>query len=223
MVRPERQCRPMVPARSLSPVVMGLPRHARGLRIGLLGGSFNPAHAAHRQISLIALKRLGLDAVWWLVTPGNPLKDNRALPPLAERMAGAAAIANHPRILVTGVEARWGLRFTIDVLRRLKMRCPGVHFVWLMGSDNLAGFARWRNWSAIAQTVPLAVIDRPGTTLIALSGQAASRLAAARLPEHQGRALPLKRPPAWVFLHGRRSALSSTALRRARALATAVP
>ena len=206
----------MIAPRSPSPVFRGLPRHARGLRIGLLGGSFNPAHAAHRQISLIALRRLRLDAVWWLVTPGNPLKDNRALPPLADRMDAAAAVAHHPRILVTGIEARWGLRFTVDVLRRLKTRCPGVHFVWLMGSDNLAGFARWRNWPAIAATVPLAVIDRPGTTLIALSGQAAARLAAARLPEHAAPALAGRRPPAWVFLHGRRSALSSTLIRQAR-------
>lgn len=221
MVEPVRQCRLMPWNRSQSPVFMGLPRHAHGLRIGLLGGSFNPAHAAHRQISLIAMRRLGLDAVWWLVTPGNPLKDNRGLPPLQMRMEEAAKIARHPRILITGVEARWGLRFTVDVLRRLRARCPGVNFVWLMGSDNLAGFSRWRNWPEIAATVPLAVIDRPGTTLISLSGQAAARLAAARWPEHEARALPGKRPPAWVFLHGPRSSLSSTALRRTRAVAEA--
>jgi nicotinate-nucleotide adenylyltransferase len=162
-----------------------------------------------------------LDAVWWLVTPGNPLKDNRSLPSLAVRMAEAAALADDPRIIVTGVEARWGLRFTIDVLRQLKQRCPGTHFVWLMGSDNLAGFARWRNWPAIAATVPIAVVDRPGTTLTALSGQAAARLARARLPEGEARALPNRKPPAWVFLHGRRSALSSTALREAKARAEA--
>ncbi|MBS7805072.1 nicotinate-nucleotide adenylyltransferase [Rhizobiales bacterium TNE-4] len=207
--------------RPRSPLYSGLPPHGRGLRIGLLGGSFNPAHAAHRQISRIALKRLGLDAVWWLVTPGNPLKDNRGLPPLALRMAEAAAVADDPRIIVTGFEARWRLRFTIDVVRQLKQRCPGVRFVWLMGSDNLAGFARWRNWPAIAATIPIAVIDRPGTTLRAVSGQAAARLARARLPENEARALPNRQPPAWVFLHGRRSALSSTALRQAKAVAEA--
>lgn len=200
-----------------SPIYSGLPRHARGMRIGLLGGSFNPAHAAHRQISLIAMRRLGLDAVWWLVTPGNPLKDNRALPSLSDRMEQAADIARHPRILITGVEAVWRLRFTIDVLKKLKQSCPGTHFVWLMGSDNLAGFSRWRNWPDIANTVPIAVIDRPGTTLTSLSGQAAARLASSRLPEHDARILPLCHAPAWVFLHGRRSALSSTALRQARA------
>ena len=199
-----------------SPILPGLPRHARGLRVGLLGGSFNPAHAAHRQISRIALKRLGLDAVWWLVTPGNPLKDNRGLPPLAERMKQAAALADDPRILVTGVEAQWGLRFTIDVLKRLKRTCPGTHFVWRMGSDNLAGFARWRNWPDIAATVPIAVIDRPGTTLKALHGVAAARLMRSRLPEHDARALPMRQAPAWVFLHGRRSSLSSTAIRAAQ-------
>lgn len=201
---------------SRSPILSGLPRHARGLRVGLLGGSFNPAHAAHRQISRIALKRLGLDAVWWLVTPGNPLKDNRGLPSLAERMKQAAALADDPRILVTGVEAQWGLRFTIDVLRRLKRTCPGTHFVWLMGSDNLAGFARWRNWPDIAAIVPIAVIDRPGTTLKALHGVAAARLIRSRLPEHNARALPTRQAPAWVFLHGRRSSLSSTAIRAAQ-------
>jgi nicotinate-nucleotide adenylyltransferase len=221
MAQPARQCPIMSNPRPRSPLLSGLPPHGRGLRIGLLGGSFNPAHAAHRQISRIALKRLGLDAVWWLVTPGNPLKDNRSLPSLAVRMAEAAALADDPRIIVTGVEARWGLRFTIDVLRQLKQRCPGTHFVWLMGSDNLAGFARWRNWPAIAATVPIAVVDRPGTTLTALSGQAAARLARARLPEGEARALPNRKPPAWVFLHGRRSALSSTALREAKARAEA--
>ena len=201
---------------SRSPILNGLPRHARGLKVGLLGGSFNPAHAAHRQISQIALKRLGLDAVWWLVTPGNPLKDNRGLPPLAERMKQAAALADDPRILITGIEAQWGLRYTIDVLRRLKRTCPETHFVWLMGSDNLAGFARWRNWPDIAATVPVAVIDRPGTTLTALHGVAAARLMGSRMPEHSAKALPMRAPPAWVFLHGRRSSLSSTAIRAGR-------
>lgn len=216
MARRARQCPAMTDALPRSPIFPGLPRHAPGLKIGLLGGSFNPAHAAHRQISRIALKRLGLDAVWWLVTPGNPLKDNSALPTMAARMAQAARMADDPRILITGIEARWRLRYTIDVVRRLKARCPATRFVWLMGSDNLAGFSRWRHWPAIAATIPIAVIDRPGTTLIALSGQAAARLAAARLPEHEARALVHKRPPAWVFLHGPRSALSSTALRLAR-------
>ena len=119
---------------------------ADGLRIGLLGGSFNPAHAAHRAVSLLALKRLALDRVWWLVSPGNPLKDTSALPPLADRIAAARRVAADPRIDVTGIEAALGTRYTIDTIHRLRTRCPRVRFVWLMGADNLAQFHRWRDW-----------------------------------------------------------------------------
>lgn len=190
-----------------------LPPHAPGLRIGLFGGSFNPAHAGHRMASLTALRRLQLDRVWWLVTPGNPLKDNHALPPLRQRIATARALAGHGRIRVTGIEARLRTRYTADTLRALKRRCPGVRFVWIMGSDNLASFHRWNEWRTIARMMPIAVIDRPGSTHRAVASPAANWLARWRMPENQGAALPLHSPPAWIFLHGRRSDLSSTSLR----------
>lgn len=191
-----------------------LPPHGRGQRIGLLGGSFNPPHHAHRLVSLTAMKRLKLDAVWWLVTPGNPLKDNAALPPLAARMAAARATANHPRIKITGVEADFGTHFTVDSLRALLTRAPDTHFVWLMGADNLAQFARWGGWRTIATMVPICVVDRPRYTLRALNSRAAITLGPYRVPEQDAALLPRLRPPAWIFLHGKRSSLSSTAIRQ---------
>lgn len=197
---------------------MAFPPHGRGMRIGLLGGSFNPAHAAHRQISLIALRRLRLDAVWWLVTPGNPLKDLRGLAPLSWRIAAARMVADHPRIRVTGIEASFGTRYTIDTLRRLIAACPGTRFVWLMGADNLASFHRWKAWRAIAGAMPIAVIDRTSRDGLSWSQRAArSRAARAldafRLPEHASAGLAVRKAPAFVLLHDRRSALSSTQLR----------
>lgn len=194
-----------------------LPRHAPGLRIGLFGGSFNPAHAGHRAASLLALRRLGLDRVWWLMTPGNPLKLNHGLPPLAERLAAARAMADHPRIDVTGVEAEIGTHYTADTLAWLVGRCPGVRFVWLMGADGLIDFHRWRNWRTIASLVPIAVIDRPGGTLRAARSKAALALAPFRIDETDGLVLPLVPPPAWIVLHGPRSALSSTEIRAQQA------
>ena len=191
-----------------------LPPHSAGLCIGLLGGSFNPPHAAHREVSLLAMKRLGLDRVWWVVSPGNPLKDTRGLTPLGDRMAAARALAQHPRIAVTDIEARIGTRYTIDTLRVLLARCPSVRFVWLAGADVLAEFHRWRDWDAIFRLVPLAFIYRGGGGLRALAAPAAHAFAAARLPERDARRLAGRRPPAWVFLHGLKSPLSSTALRR---------
>jgi nicotinate-nucleotide adenylyltransferase len=190
-----------------------LPPFAAGLRIGLFGGSFNPAHDGHRQASLTALRRLRLDAVWWLVTPGNPLKDNDGLPALRARLRHAACVARHPRIRVTGVEARFGTRFTADTLAALTRRCPGVRFVWIMGSDNLAGFHRWQRWRDILAAMPVAVIDRPGSTHRAIRARAAAAFARARIDETDAPLLAGMRPPAWVFIHGRRSHLSSTALR----------
>ena len=137
-----------------------LPLHAPGLRVGLFGGSFNPPHEAHRAASLFAMRRLGLDRVWWLVTPGNPLKDTDGLPPLEQRLAAARALANHPRIDVTDLEARLRTRYSVDTLRMLKRRYPLVRFVWLMGADNLVNFHRWKDWRAIAALVPIAVVDR---------------------------------------------------------------
>lgn len=193
------------------------PPHAPGMRIGLFGGSFNPPHAGHRLASLAAMRRLGLDRVWWLVSPGNPLKDNRGLPPLAARIAAAERVARHPRIAVTGVEADIGTRYTFDTVAYLRRRCPGVHFVWIMGADILQQFHRWQNWRGIATLVPLAVIDRPGGSLLATRSPAALALADYRVPEAEAGGLAGHPPPAWTFLHGPRSPLSSTALRAAGA------
>lgn len=184
------------------------------MRIGLFGGSFNPPHEAHRLVALTALKRLGLDAVWWLVTPGNPLKSGGGLAPLAERMEAARHLARHPAIHVTGIEAALGTRYTFDTIAALKARCQGVHFVWIMGADNLGQFHLWQNWRGIAGALPIAVVDRPGAGLRAVAGVAARTLARYRLNESDGLLLPYSSPPAWIFLHGLKSPLSSTAIRQ---------
>ncbi len=186
------------------------------MRIGLYGGSFNPAHLGHRHVTTTALRRLGLDRVWWLVSPGNPLKSHDGLAPLGVRCAQANRVARHPRIAVTGVEAGIGARFTVQTLRYLARRHPGVRFVWIMGADSLASFHRWKDFQAIARLMPIAVIDRPGSTMTPLTARAARALAGARLPEGAANTLALRPPPAWVFLHGPRSPLSSTQIRGRR-------
>jgi nicotinate-nucleotide adenylyltransferase len=193
------------------------------MRIGLFGGTFDPVHAAHRGACLLAMKRLGLDRVWWLVTPGNPLKNTRGLAPLAQRLKAAQALAHHPRIDVTDLEARLGIRYTYQTVAYLRRRCPHVHFVWIMGADNLRSFHRWQRWRDIAALVPIAVVDRLGPSLYATAGVASQALAYARLPESAARTLPERRPPSWIYLHGLKSPLSSTALRAARALPPALP
>lgn len=203
------------PLRTLPRDITHMPIAAPGLRIGLLGGSFNPAHAAHRAVSLFAQKRLGLDRVWWLVSPGNPLKDTSRLPPLAERIARARKLATSPSIKVTGIEAALGTRFTYDTVAKLRRRFPGVRFVFLMGADLLAEFHRWRRWRELAGLVPMAAIDRSGASLSALASPAAIALVRARIEESEAASLPLRTPPAWVLLHGLKSPVSSTALRAA--------
>jgi nicotinate-nucleotide adenylyltransferase len=193
--------------------VSSLPPHAPGLKIGLLGGSFNPPHEAHLAVSLLAMRRLGLDRAWWLVTPGNPLKDTRVLAPLAERMAAARDVAAHPRIDVTDLEAAIGTRFTADTIAWLTRRFPAVRFVWIMGADNLAQFHLWQNWRGIAEAVPIAVVDRLGASYAAAASPAAQALASGRIRESDARALADRKPPAWVYLHGLKSPLSSTAIR----------
>jgi nicotinate-nucleotide adenylyltransferase len=187
------------------------------MRIGLLGGSFNPPHEAHRAISLTALKRLGLDRVWWLVTPGNPRKDASKLASLESRVAAARTLANHPRIAVTGFEAGSGTAYTVDLIAELKRRFPGVSFVWLMGADNLAEFDRWHAWEKIFAAVPIAVLDRPGFRLKARAGKAAKRFAAYSIDESDARGLAGLVPPAWTILTHTLSPLSSTALRAKKA------
>ncbi len=197
-----------------------IPPHAPGMRIGLFGGTFDPPHQAHLAASLLALKRLKLDRVWWLVTPGNPLKKTSGLGPVAVRIAAARALTHHPRIDVTGLETVIKTRYTYDTIRWLKSRCPGVRFVWIMGADNLRSFHRWQRWREIAKLVPFAVVDRLGPSLYAGAGPAGQALRYARLPQHAVVALPDRKPPAWTFLHGLKSALSSTALRALRGAGT---
>jgi nicotinate-nucleotide adenylyltransferase len=193
-----------------------LPPSAAGQAIGLLGGSFNPPHRGHVLASRLALTRLGLDRVWWLATPGNPLKSSADLAALRARIDAAQALAHDPRVAVTGFESEIGSRYTADTLRYLTRRARGARFVWIMGADNLAQFHRWRDWDEIAARVPILVVDRPGASFSALSSRAAQALARWRLPENQARRLAWTAPPAWIFLHGPRSNASSTALRRGR-------
>jgi len=196
-----------------SRIVSGIPPHGEGQRIGLFGGSFNPPHEGHRRVALRALTRLNLDWVWWLVSPGNPLKRGRPLPPLEERLSAAAAIAAHPRVVATGLEAALGTTYTVDTVERLRQRCRTARFVWVMGSDGLADFHRWGGWRGIAAAVPIAVLSRPGWENAALSRPAAQALAPWRLPEAAAPALADYRPPAWLVLTGPRTPASSTALR----------
>ena len=190
-----------------------IPFYTNGMRVGLLGGSFNPPHAAHRAISLFAIKRLKLDRVWWLLTPGNPLKDNGQLHGISERADAARKVADDPRIDVSCLEAVIGTRYTFDTISYLRRRTSGLRLVWIMGADNLAQFHRWQNWRRIASEVPIAVIDRPPQSFRALSSPAAQALANFRLPESRASRLAEQRPPAWTFLTGMKLSLSSTGLR----------
>ncbi len=196
-----------------------LPPWAPGMAIGLFGGSFNPPHAGHTHVTKVALRRLRLDRVWWLVSPGNPLKDTRELAPLPDRMAAARRLLRDPRVVVSDLEARLGVRYTYDTIDWLVRRCPGVHFVWLMGADNLRQFDRWQQWRDIAALVPLAVVDRPGAGLKATASRAAMVLAPWRAPERDAWLLVRRGAPGFVVLHARRLDLSSTMLRRIRAAA----
>lgn len=187
-------------------------KHARPLRVGLLGGSFNPAHEGHRYISLEALRRLDLDQVWWLVSPQNPLKPKAGMAPLAERLTGAATVARHPRIRVVALETRLGTRYTADTLERLAA-WPDHRFVWLMGADNLAQLPRWRHWRRIFGACAVAVFERHPYSYGALAGPAARSFASHRLPEAASRDLLATPLPAWVFVRLRPHPASATAIR----------
>ncbi|MDQ0422252.1 nicotinate-nucleotide adenylyltransferase [Peteryoungia aggregata LMG 23059] len=192
-----------------------MPHAERGMVIGLFGGSFNPPHQGHLLVAEIALRRLGLDQLWWLVTPGNPLKSQKELAPLAERLAACETLAVDPRIKVTAFEKTLGTSYTAKTLEFIRARNPHVHFIWIMGADNLAGFHRWQRWQKIASTFPVAVIDRPGSTLAYLSSKMARTFDYARIDEEDAGVLWQKRAPAWTFIHGPRSTLSSSAIRAA--------
>jgi nicotinate-nucleotide adenylyltransferase len=181
--------------------------------VGLLGGSFNPAHEGHRHLSLEALKRLGLDEVWWLVSPQNPLKSERGMAGLERRLEHARRVTGHPRIRVTDLERRLGTRYTVDTLRELRRRMPGTRFVWLMGADILAQLPRWKNWPELFRLAPLAVFDRPGHARGALAAKAARRFARWR---KDPRALRRAEPPAWAFVRMRPHPASATAIRARR-------
>jgi nicotinate-nucleotide adenylyltransferase len=192
-----------------------MPHAEKGMAVGLFGGSFNPPHAGHALVAEIALRRLALDQLWWIVTPGNPLKNTSELAPLTERIRLSERIAGEPRIKVTAFEAGRGLRYTADTLALVKARNPGVDFVWIMGADNLRDFHRWQRWRQIALTFPIAVIDRPGATLSFLSALVTKAFDYARVDEGDAPILPRMRAPAWTFIHGPRSLLSSSAIRNA--------
>jgi len=197
----------------LAPSDTRLPLAFPGERIGLMGGTFNPPHMGHLVCAQTALRRLKLDRLWWMVTPGNPLKENNNLPPLGERIAASRALTHDPRIVVTGLEAGIASGYTYETLRYLKRRLPGARFVWVMGADNLIGFHRWQHWREIADLVPIAVVDRPGCRHAALASPAARAFARSRVPEREAALIPAATPPAWTFLTTRLSAASSTALR----------
>ena len=192
-----------------------LPAHGdrRRLRIGLLGGSFNPAHAGHLQVARLARTRLRLDQVWLLVSPGNPLKPTGGMAPLAARLSGARAIADGRRIVATDIERVVRTRFTIDTIRGLQRRFPNARFVWLMGADGLAELPRWRRWLEIAHALPIVVLPRPSYNHRALAGRAAHKLGAARRPAREAATLARQAAPAWIFLPAPQTDISATALR----------
>ncbi len=189
------------------------PMATPGLRNGLLGGSFNPANDGHRHVSLQALNRLGLDQVWWLVSPQNPLKDNAQTQPLERRLKAAQAVGRHARIKITDIEMRLNTRFSVDTMKRLRARWPGVRFVWLMGADIFPQLPLWRNWTEFMAMVPVAVFDRPGYGPKALSALPALRYALSRWDESDAAGLAGARAPAWMFVHTPMLEESSSALR----------
>lgn len=187
-------------------------------RIGLLGGSFNPAHAGHLQVAEVTLRRLGLDEVWLVVSPGNPLKPVAGMAPFSERLRSAEGIADGRRIFAVALEAEWHTRYTLDTVRLLKRRFPRAHFAWLMGADVLAELPDWRGWQQLVCEIPFAVVPRPGYTFAALAGCAAKRLMHARVPRGAGKLLlgAAKRPPRWVFVPRPDNAVSASGIRAQR-------
>jgi len=198
------------------PDYLRIPRVGIGQKIALFGGTFNPPHKGHRHVAMTGLSRLGVDQVWWLVTPGNPLKSHDGLASLDERVRITREFADHPRMVVTAFEANYNFRYTADTIDFCRRRFPTVKFVWLMGADNLATLHRWQKWREIMRLVPVAVVDRPGASMSVISSPAARSFAGARVPETQAAALPGASPPAWTFLHVPLDPSSSTAMRNGR-------
>ncbi|MEQ1653973.1 MAG: nicotinate-nucleotide adenylyltransferase [Hyphomicrobium sp.] len=192
-----------------------LPYVPRGLRVGLLGGSFNPAHAGHLALSLFALRRFRLDAVWWLVAPQNPLKSAYDMAPLATRLAGATALARHPRIKVLAPEAAWGCCYTVDMLHNLRQIRAGGRFVLLLGSDNWVQLPRWRHWRRIMGAVPVAVLRRDAYAGgLAGACEASACYAFARRHPTDARNLATQTPPVWIMADNPRWAISATRIRQ---------
>lgn len=184
--------------------------------IGLMGGSFNPAHSGHKMISELAIKRLRLNRLWWLVSPQNPLKGASDMAPLDDRVNTAQQIANNPKIEVTKIETYLGTQYTVDLLLILKRRFPRTKFVWVMGADNLAQLSKWKDWEKIIANVRIAIFDRPSFSLQALSGKIARRFIRYRLYERQSLCLMHTQPPAWIFYHTNLNNISATRLRSNR-------
>lgn len=195
------------------PGITEIPPSAPGMRIGLFGGSFNPIHHGHLLVMEETLRRLQLDALWVLVTPGNPLKNNANLPSLEQRVLAARAAIRDPRIRVTGFEAAKGFSYTWQTVDFLTSSLPGRRFVWIMGADSLADFHRWQRWRDIARRLPIAVYVRPGSAHRALASRAANVLDYAQIDEARPALLATTPPPAWIYLRGRQSTLSSSAIR----------
>lgn len=185
----------------------------KGQKVGILGGSFDPAHAGHLHVAHTALALLGLDCVWWLVSPQNPLKKGSS--PLQKRYNSAKQVARGSKMVVTTIESDLKTNYTIDTLRALKQHYKGVHFVWLMGGDNLGGFEHWRGWKDIVNEVPICVVSRPSVGPKARLGRMARHYFNKRLPITKAQMLPNSKPPAWVYVPARFNSLSSTALRAA--------
>jgi len=190
----------------------GLPYARPGQVVGLLGGSFDPAHAGHAHITREALKRFGLDSVWWLVSPGNPLKEHGPAP-MADRLSRARDVMAHPAVTVTDIEAHTGTRYTAQTLEALFHLYPGVRFVWLMGADNLEGFHHWQRWDWIMENVPVGVIARPGDRVAARTSVAAQRFKRFRLRGRDAGCLARTDPPAWCLVNVPMVDHSSSAIR----------
>ncbi len=183
------------------------------MRIGLLGGSFNPAHEGHLHVARQAMVHCGLDQLWLMVSPGNPLKPTAGMAPFAERLASARKIADGRRIIATSIEQRLGLHYTADTMKALRQRFPTQKFVWLMGADNLKQLPKWGRWLQIVRSMPMLILPRPGQTRAALAGQAVKRLARHRLPARSGLCLAATQAPAWILLPVKENSTSATALR----------